>query len=319
MNLPVKERDQHVSDPAELYRHAARHKEWHDQVLDRGQGLSAKLGLHVVDTVLPTDEDYEQAHKKGGMVLLAPLKGEKRFHEKVNGKYGGDASKMKDVSRASIVVPHPDDIPHITHALRALGMTYAAQPTDRFADPTPAGYGDVQLAPVDPDGHIGELQIHTLDMMRAKEAGLPKDEHDAGAGAYPAGHKLYERLRTLDESDRDFTPEEKAEREHIIAQSNEIYGEAARRMHTRTRGHKHPLEKSLAATVEYSVALMKGFVKGHYRKNPTHRGVHNMSDEKQHPLRAGYFRWDGHLCRMESKGARPQYWNGKHWVYVPFK
>ncbi len=105
------------------------------------------------------------------LVILAPVKGEKRATEKVNGDYGGDWSKLLDVARASIVVDSYADVEKAVAKLRENGTTFARKPKDRMTNPTDAGYRDILTNVKLPNGIVGELQILVKPMMKAKLQG----------------------------------------------------------------------------------------------------------------------------------------------------
>jgi hypothetical protein len=281
---------QHTDNKSVLYDHAAKHKDWMDHVIDHGQGVSAKLGLHVVDGRNPTDEDYAQAHQKGGMVVMAPIKGEARAGEKAQQK-GWDG--LRDLSRATIAVKHPDDIPHVMHHARKLGLNIAAQPDYKKTD---AGYQDITVRPRHAEtGHVGELQVMPLDMMQAKNNGL------GGEHGTP-GHKLYEDLRSVKPEERE-TPDNKARYESANRRSNALYGEAVRRMDERTPRFANALAKSVA---NYKRQVRQR----HFQSPALHHGGH-------HALRPGFYRYEGMPAVRTTQSGSPRYWHGGAWKHVP--
>jgi len=134
---------------------------------------------------------------KGPIIITAPLKGKERSKEKVEADYGGDWSKLKDVVRASVGVDSFEQVEEVVQKLRDMGMELAEKPTDRFANPTSAGYRDIKISVKYPNGHIGELQIHLKSILKAKEQ----------------AHKDYEVVRSIEakakkEGREDLTDEE---------------------------------------------------------------------------------------------------------------
>ncbi len=85
------------------------------------------------------------------------------------------------LSWSSIAVDSMDDIKSTMAALRKAGLKLARKPKDRFANPTDAGYRDLMMSVVYPNGHIGELQLHLKPVLKAKDA----------------GHHFYEQVRTI--------------------------------------------------------------------------------------------------------------------------
>lgn len=176
---------QPASDQQALYASAVKAKETFDSTLDHGKGVDKAIGGRAVRPA--SAEEFQAAlDGPGPVVILAPLKGEKRAAEKVQAKYGGDWSKLQDVVRATIAVDSIDQIPLAIKSLRAEmpkgGWAFAVAPVDRMSNPLPSGYRDIQLKLKGPDGHIAELQINLKGMIKAKEG---------------HGHKLYEQHRSL--------------------------------------------------------------------------------------------------------------------------
>ncbi|MCO4746593.1 MAG: hypothetical protein KC912_17495 [Proteobacteria bacterium] len=128
---------------------------------------------------------------KGGTVttpLCDPkkIKGIERSNDKVDFKYGGDASRLTDIARGSIVFKDElevrESFPAVVEELEKRGWNLVGNVKDRFLDPA-SGYRDM-LMNVDIDGHICELQLHVEKMMEAK--------HDS------AGHDNYKVIRDIE-------------------------------------------------------------------------------------------------------------------------
>ena len=274
MSLPEKSAQPH-GDLSQLIQDAAHHKSWQDDIL---RGLAQKHGWHVVEGRMFNHDDIAQGHQKGGLVLLADLKGSndggERMREKVADNYGGDASRLKDISRASVAVPHPQDMAHVTHALREAGIKYAQRPEDRFESPTAEGYSDIATNTVAPNGHIGELQIHSLDMLGAKEHGVP----DRAGGR--SGHKLYELARKIGKGGvAVFAPHHQRALDLLGAHSKALYAHAKTQMMQRDRtfkslNYRENFMNQSGKTKEQIVneSLEKAMVRAHYRR-PGHHGI----------------------------------------------
>lgn len=319
MSLPsTKTTRQPHSDLDTIYHHAAAHKEHMDNIIDRGKGLSAKLNMHVVENRPLTHNDFAEARRKNGLVHIAPLKGRDRAQQKIDEDYGGDPSKIRDLSRATIAVHHKDDIAHVTHHLRRAGMKLAAAPKDNFSKPTPLGYQDLQTAPVHPaSGHVGELQLNTLDHLQAKSLGL---------GRMKAGHERYEvtrNIETIPEKVR--TVQQRQQFRHHLERSKVLYTRASELADSRTpRLAKGPND------------VTKAYVHGHYRRDHGHGGKltpqhdqrhkgHTMAEDKPNslgftaktsPARAQYLDYDGQLARIPKFAHHPELWDGKQWKPV---
>lgn len=131
-----------------------------------------------------TDKVRSLAKQLGADAKTAPVKSIKRSVEKLYadevdlGQQAGPES-IKDLVRASIVVPTEADVPKAVRAIRDNFDVIKVK--DRFESPMPTGYRDVLINVRLPDGTIGEVQVHIPEMLAAKEL----------------GHLLYEIQRNL--------------------------------------------------------------------------------------------------------------------------
>ena len=169
---------QPFKDKGELYQKSAEALDHLKMWLNAGKGVCDKLGYQHMHGGMD-DVNWGQ---KGGMLFIAPLKGEKRAAEKVRDDYDGDWSKLCDVVRASVAVDTLEELHSTLHALKQSGLQLAKPPKDRFSKPTDVGYRDCLLNVKFPNGTIGELQLHVKPMLAAKEE----------------GHKPYELIRSLE-------------------------------------------------------------------------------------------------------------------------
>jgi hypothetical protein len=127
--------------------------------------------------------------------IIMGLKQRERVNSKVQGREGGDASRVLDVARAALVY---DDLGSLYEGMKAAfklaqeaGIT-VLRVKDRFLSPKDTGYRDLQMnlrIPLArPDGslswHVVELQFHLKDLYELK-----KGEGDA----------LYREIRALEE------------------------------------------------------------------------------------------------------------------------
>ena len=180
--------------------------------LNRGTGLDAKLGGGTVIRGDQGEHAHDLASTKGPAIIIGPMKNlDQRAEQKVKTELGGDWSKLGDAVRASIAVDSHEDIPKVIEHLKASGIEVARQPKDRFVNPTENGYRDDLLNVKYPNGHIGEIQIHTKALLDAKGEG--------------GGHKLYERVRDIENKSngREKTPEESAEINKLNEASKKIF------------------------------------------------------------------------------------------------
>ena len=119
----------------------------------------------------------------GMQPMLAPVKGLKRAAEKLVLETGGDVGLIRDMLRATIVVPTVSDVQAAIEQVRANFQIVRIK--DRFATPTESGYRDVLINVMTPDGMTAEIQVNVPAMLAAKSE----------------GHKLYEMARVLPEGD----------------------------------------------------------------------------------------------------------------------
>jgi hypothetical protein len=186
-------------------------------LLNRGGGLDKALGA----TVIRGDKGErfgDLTLVKGPVIMIGPMKDVSgaRAKEKVDAWLGGKWEYLSDIVRSSVAVDSYRDIPNVLKQLEKSGIEIARKPTDRFANPTPGGYRDLLLNVKYPNGHVGELQIHTKALLTAKESG--------------GGHKFYEQQRHIDDrasnAHREKTHEEMAEIDRLNAESHKVYDAA---------------------------------------------------------------------------------------------
>lgn len=221
---------QPTSDLDELYRISEPVQSHFEQILDRGRGIAKRIGADVQSTA--SEEDFNRAKQAvdanpdGSYVIVAARKGKARAKEKADGKYGGDASKLTDIVRGTVLVPHVDDLPGALDAIRSEmpdGWTIEApenrfvyQPGDSVNTGDLKGYSDISLLMTSPDGVRTELQVNTTRMWIAKEVDV--------------GHALYERRRAITEraaaAGRDLTPTEVHDCSRLDEQARELYSRA---------------------------------------------------------------------------------------------
>jgi len=190
-------------------------------LLDHGTGLDKTIGATVIrgDQIPLHDLEKQGAELekiKGPVIIIGPMKNlDGRAAEKVQKEEKGKWENLRDVVRSSVAVDSHKDIPALVQHLQRAGIVVAKRPKDRFANPTDGGYRDILMNLRYPNGHIGELQIHTKALLATKNAG---------------GHRLYDEVRKIDgnakESGRDKTPEEEAAVDRLNVQSKALYGPA---------------------------------------------------------------------------------------------
>lgn len=142
------------------------------------------------------------AAEYGGRVVTAAIKGRPRALEKILADYAGDASRIKDLARNTIVVDEAH-IPAVVARLEALGAkTKVIKRTEN-----PLGYGGINTTLPTKSGLTAEMQISTPEMIFARtrpekaRAILGSETYDkiARKVGLPGGlgHELYEAWRAL--------------------------------------------------------------------------------------------------------------------------
>jgi hypothetical protein len=140
------------------------------------------------------------------------LKGRPRTEEKIRADFQGDASRIVDLARSSIVV---ESMSQLRRALAAVRETYpVVRVKDRFKTPVNE-YRDMLLNVRAPNGHVMEIQLHLKTVIEAKKQ----------------GHHLYEDARTIEAKvkgppPRDFTAEERHRVAQLELSMRQLYREA---------------------------------------------------------------------------------------------
>jgi hypothetical protein len=148
----------------------------------------------------------EIAKMYGGQVAKAPIKSQERAIHKIMNDYGGDATKIKDLARNTIVVsPEKMDAVVAELAKRGANVKVINGATD------PLGYSGVNSTIKTQAGIFGEVQVNTPAMIYAKESEsmarvLLGDDLYASIAARSGipggqGHKFYEQWRILPDTD----------------------------------------------------------------------------------------------------------------------
>lgn len=107
------------------------------------------------------------ADKFGGRLLAAPLKGRARAEEKIAKDYKGDATRIKDLARNTVVLKSQHDVDLATAELRSIRPDAVVKQTSAADDPL--GYSGVIASVPAKSGIRAEIQINTAAMIIAKE------------------------------------------------------------------------------------------------------------------------------------------------------
>lgn len=162
------------------------------------------------------------AQSSGGTAMHVGLKdADGRALEKVEGRYGGDWSKLRDVVRGTVTVPNESQLGDVLDSTlaeaKAAGWQVASVEnhyayevgSSVFTGPTPSGYRDIGINLVAPNGMVTELQLNTEAMTTAK---------------FGEGHTMYEEMRTLDVPGADAA--DRARVAELQEKSRELYAKA---------------------------------------------------------------------------------------------
>lgn len=147
----------------------------------------------------------EIANLFGGRVAKAPIKSQERAIQKIINDYGGDATRIKDLARNTIIVS-PDKMNRVVAELAKRG----ANVKEINGSVDPLGYSGVNSTIKTQAGIFGEIQVNTPAMIYAKEP-EPMARLLLGDDLYASiakksgipggqGHKFYEQWRGLSPS-----------------------------------------------------------------------------------------------------------------------
>jgi hypothetical protein len=163
------------------------------------------------------------AGETGADAMFPPgLKGRERAIEKIEADYGGDVSRIVDLSRASLVYTTMEELQAGLAAVEAQADVVRVK--NRFDKPTSSGYRDIVFNLRMPNGHIVELQLHLKQIIEAKEE----------------GHSLYEEQRTIEATasreGRDLTASEVGRIQELEEEQRRLYGSALDRARKKDKG-----------------------------------------------------------------------------------
>jgi RHS repeat-associated protein len=149
--------------------------------------------------------------KHNGEARIPPtLKGRARAEQKIHADYGGDASRITDLSRSSMVFKNEADLQNAAKELESTSKVVKVK--DRFVEPV-NGYRDKLYTLEMPNGHVVETQLHLEKVLQAKDG---------------QGHALYEQQREIlaRGADRPSTADELRQVEDLNAEMKKLYDAA---------------------------------------------------------------------------------------------
>jgi hypothetical protein len=146
------------------------------------------------------------AKQVGGTVAKAPLKQQSQAMAKIKRDYGGDATRLQDLARNTIVV-EKEQYSRAVQLLKDAG----AKVKVIEADSNPLGYSGTNSVLRTKAGIPGEIQVNTPEMIYAKESkavaeailGKERYAEIASKTGEPGGvgHTLYEEFRVMSKGD----------------------------------------------------------------------------------------------------------------------
>lgn len=120
------------------------------------------------------------AEKSGGVFQLTELKDQSRAIAKINARYNGDVSQIRDVLRGSIIVDTVSDVNKAFDLAKNSFTVDFSRNSYASLVHSSDGYFDAKLEIIT-NGIFAEIQIHTKAMIAAKEE----------------AHILYEQRQTI--------------------------------------------------------------------------------------------------------------------------
>mmetsp|Transcript_42998 Transcript_42998/g.51612 ORF Transcript_42998/g.51612 Transcript_42998/m.51612 type:complete len:1157 (-) Transcript_42998:110-3580(-) len=108
------------------------------------------------------------ATKTGGDFIMPPLKSRSRTEEKINFKYPGDASYIRDILRGSLVYSSPTNLLSGLQEVKGKTELRILNLENKFLHPDAFGYRGLDFN-VDIDGFIFEIQLHSKRILAIKE------------------------------------------------------------------------------------------------------------------------------------------------------
>jgi hypothetical protein len=144
--------------------------------------------------------------------LIPDMKGTASAVKKAMEDYEGDASRIKDLVRATVVIDNPQQ----AEAAIAAAKAKFGEPTSDIRNsisgadsPTLEGYRDIKMN-FDINGHTVELQMNTPEMLAAKNE----------------AHPLYKKAQEIERLGEDKTPEQAKQMTALREKQKAIYDEA---------------------------------------------------------------------------------------------
>ncbi|CAB4122044.1 hypothetical protein UFOVP16_45 [uncultured Caudovirales phage] len=215
-DMPFADEAAAAADPAA--RHLAQDGVLNDEEIGKLRPDQRGVLRDLYDKAAKAKDGFDQAARDvadavGGGLMTAPLKGSRRAVGKIEADYEGDASRIKDLLRATIEVDSPEQARTAVEMLRQKFNVIKSGFRD-LLDPaaTPVdGYRDAKMN-VQIGGVVAELQVNLREMLAAKKE----------------AHALYEERSKIEREskDRERTWGEQARIEQLNSDMRAIYDAA---------------------------------------------------------------------------------------------
>ncbi|WP_342607133.1 RelA/SpoT domain-containing protein [Vibrio tritonius] len=147
-------------------------------------------------------------------VHFSGVKSEQRALDKIDSDFNGQAERITDLARATIVA---DDVPSLVRAYEVLNrQATIVKVKNRFKHPAPSGYRDLNVLVRLPKTQIiAEVQLHLKDIAEVKNG---------------AEHSIYEQIQQIERKalneDRALSSMEMAQIARVRKQSQQLYQQA---------------------------------------------------------------------------------------------
>ncbi|MCL1039403.1 RelA/SpoT domain-containing protein [Shewanella submarina] len=140
---------------------------------------------------------YLTAENSRTQPIVGQIKSRERAEQKVAGKLEGDASRLTDIVRGSIIADSLEDLMASFHQLEQ--QARVVQLKNRFAEPKRSGYRDLNLLVELPEtGMIAEVQLHLRKIADIK-SGI---EHQVYQEVQGIEYRASQQSRALTELER---------------------------------------------------------------------------------------------------------------------
>lgn len=169
----------------------------------------------------------------GATAIMPGVKSRDSAERKLHQKYLGDARRLTDLARCSIVCDSMEQVATVLEGLQA--EFKIEQLDDNFATPKDSGYRDASMKLRCPNGHLAEVQVHLRSIQNAKKAEI----------YYFESRDILNRAKA---EDRFLTEDEAALRDDLDANARRLYQGAIDRDSSTELQSVSPTDAAMDAT-----------------------------------------------------------------------